>query len=165
MASGSGSRGWGGAGSRIVPAGNGVIVGGTYTPGMTALISITRAASVGVSVGKAVALAVRVAVAVGVLVGLGVGVKVAVGPGVGDGVSDGSTNKVGKARNAAPLPGVPNSNTATTQGINVSIPNPNKMLRFRIRLPFLSVERSHYLRKRRVSGGCKISVLGCKNRI
>jgi hypothetical protein len=71
VASGSGSIGSGGAGSRIVPGGNGVSVGGTNTPGMIALISRTRVASVGVRVGVEVVVAVGVAVAVSVAVSVG----------------------------------------------------------------------------------------------
>ena len=78
MASGSGSIGGGGAGSRIVPGGNGVSVGSTCTPGITALISRTRVASVGVRVGVEVMVAVGVAVAVSVAVS----VSVFVGAGV-----------------------------------------------------------------------------------
>ena len=89
--------GCGGAGSKIVPNGKSVAVGGMYTPGMTALISSTRAESVGVSVGSAVVVAVGDGVIVGVLVVVGVWVGVGVCVGVWDGVSDGSTNSVGNA--------------------------------------------------------------------
>lgn len=77
MALGSGSNGSGGAGSRIVPAGNGVRVGAMNTPGITADMSSTRVARVGVSV--AVGVAVAVTVALGVIVIVGMEVWVAVG--------------------------------------------------------------------------------------
>ena len=95
VASGSGSTGLGGAGSKIVPGGKGVNVGGTYTPGITALISSTRVARVGVGVGVKVAVAVEVAVAVRVAVAVDVAVGVEVCVAVCEAVSDGSTMRVG----------------------------------------------------------------------
>ena len=96
MASRSGSAGLGGAGNRIIPIGKGVSVGGTKTPGMTALISTTRVARVAVDVG--VKVAVSVAVRVNVEVGVAVRLDVAVGvrDDVCEGVTLGSTIRVGK---------------------------------------------------------------------
>lgn len=89
--------GWGGAGSKVVPGGNGVDVGRIRTPGITALISSTRTARVGVLVGVHVVVGVGENVAVGVDVTVGV----LVGEGVRDGVyvtvSDGSRSIVGSA--------------------------------------------------------------------
>ena len=95
VASGSGSAGLGGAGSRIMPIGKGVSVGGTKTPGIMALISTTRVARVAVGVGVKVAVGVAVRVKVGVDVVVGLDVVVGVRVGVCDGVTVGSTISVG----------------------------------------------------------------------
>lgn len=94
--------GCGGAGSRIVPKGKSVTVGGTYTPGITARISSTRSASVGVRLGVGVSVAVGVVVDVGVRVDVGVWVGVGVRVGVCEAVSEGSTIRVGSGCAALP---------------------------------------------------------------
>jgi hypothetical protein len=81
--------GAGGAGSKIVPTGNGVGGAGTNTPGMTTVISRRRVLSVGVRLG------VRVKVALGLAVAVKVAVGVWVWVGVEEADIEGTANKVG----------------------------------------------------------------------
>src|SRR5690606_12518050 len=100
VASGSGSRGSGGAGRMVNPNGNGVEVGGSMTPGITALISSTRVEKVGVEVGTSVGgvVALSVGSAVEVSDGTAVDVWVGVCGSVGKTASVGTTSDASRTR-------------------------------------------------------------------